>query len=184
VHVFADPLLARDAGDAAATWFSEVLGAPMRLVYFDHRSTRAVQQRYAGALDATGRLVSFTDGAPLLVLGTASGTDLNVRLMHAGAKPIPLDRFRANIVIATEEPYVEDRWTEFAAGAVRIALGDPCRRCVIPTIDWETTAGSKEPTRTLATYRRWGDHVIFGVNATHATPGALRVGDSVCPVAR
>ena len=37
----------------------------------------------------------------------------------------------------------------------------------------------KEPLRTLATYRRAGEKVLFGMNAMGAAQGVVRVGDEV-----
>ena len=66
-------------------------------------------------------------------------------------------------------------------GTARFFSAGPCGRCVVTTTDQQTLARSKEPLRTLATYRRTaGGEVVFGQNVIHASPGVrLRVGDEV-----
>jgi uncharacterized protein YcbX len=53
----------------------------------------------------------------------------------------------------------------------------PCARCKITTVDQDTAITSKEPLRTLATFRKRGGEVLFGQNLIHEEAGTLRVGD-------
>jgi uncharacterized protein len=57
----------------------------------------------------------------------------------------------------------------------------PCARCVVTTTDQTTGERGKEPLRTLATYRRQGDEVMFGQNVVHGKQGTLRLDDPVVP---
>jgi len=96
-----------------------------------------------------------------------------------------MERFRPNIVVETDEPFVEDGWTEIAIGDAELALVKPCARCVVTTTDQETgaVATDNEPLATLATFRRSVDRrtpgVLFGWNATVTSGGNVFVGQPV-----
>ena len=154
-----------------STFFSEFLGRKASLVYMPDDAHRPIK-RWEG-VDLDGQL-SFADGYPLLLVGTASLTELNRRL----AEPVTMARFRPNVVVATEFPHEEDQWREIRLGPVPAIHTKRCDRCSMVTID-QSCAFSKEPLRTLATYRREGGKVWFGVNLAHQGSGTLRVGDFV-----
>lgn len=157
-------------GDAAwSAWFSARLGRPVDLVYMPEATRRRTDGRYAKGL------TSLSDGFPYLVISQASLDELNARLDH----PVPMDRFRPNLVIAGGTAFQEDGWTELTIGASRFQLVKPCARCVMVTTDQHSGARSVEPLHTLATYRRQGNKVMFGVNAMGDAAGVLRVGDPV-----
>ncbi len=180
VQCWDDVLEMADAGDVAATWCSATLGVACRLVHMSARSHRALAAKYAGNLPYAGREVSVTDGAPLLLLGTASLDALNERLRADGQPPVAMDRFRANVMLSTTQAHVEDNWSRITIGNVSVSIGSPCPRCVVTTIDPATLSKSVEPLRTLATYRRALDgKVMFGMNATHLAPGRIAVGERV-----
>src|SRR5581483_2666140 len=128
-----------------------------------------------------GRRVGFADGFPLLVLNNASLDDLNARIEARGHAPLPVNRFRPNIVFGGTAPYAEDRWTRIAIGnEVRLSIVKPCARCAITTTDQTTGVREKEPLATLATFRRLPNgSVVFAQNAIHDAPGTIRVGDAV-----
>lgn len=177
VQVWNDRCLSWDEGQDAAEWFSEVLGVDCRLVRMADEHVRRVDERYARRPAQT----AFSDGYPLLVAGEASLNDLNRRLIERGKQPVPMSRFRPNLVISGAEPYAEDGWRTLQIGAVTLDIVKPCARCAITTID--QTTGQKpdpeEPLATLATYRRWNGKVIFAQNAVHHAPGMLAAGDAV-----
>lgn len=170
-QVWRDQVTARDAGAEAADWFSEFLGELVRLVYFPDDALRPVDPHYAAAGDRT----AFSDGFPLLLISEASLADLNARL----EQPLPMRRFRPNLVVGGTEPYTEDGWSRIRIGETRFRVVKPCSRCVITTIDPETAVRGKEPLATLARYRRRGNDVFFGQNLIHDGIGQLRLGDSV-----
>lgn len=180
VRVWDDDVLALDAGDAAAAWCSTMLGRDVRLVYLAPHSTRPLQLRYVGGVDADGRTVAFSDGAPLLLLGLPSVGLLNEKLVEAG-ETLLMDRrrFRANVWLDGLTPHAEDTWRRVRIGNVDIGIGTQCARCVLTTVDPDRAESGKEPLRTFARYRRHEGNVWFGVNATHAKPGVLHVGDEV-----
>ena len=118
--------------------------------------------------------MGFADGFPFLLISQASLDELNRRL----ETPLPMDRFRPNIVVEGCEPHDEDGWNRMTAGEMSFRVVKPCARCVITTTDQATGERGREPLRTLATYRRFGSEVLFGQNLIHDGPGTLRVGDS------
>jgi MOSC domain-containing protein len=160
VTVWRDKLDAIDQGDAAAAWISAWIGCSARLVRFDSRSHRPCNPVYAGD---TGAHTAFADGYPLLVLSEASLAELNRRL----ASPLPLNRFRPNIVLSAIEAYDEDHIDELAVAGVTLRLVKPCTRCEITTTDQSTAQRGAEPLATLGSYRMNEalGGVTFGVNA-------------------
>ena len=184
VRVWDDLVELADAGDAAAAWCSDAVGTPCRLMHITPDSHRPLAPKYAGPLPALGRDVAAPDGAPLLLLGAASLDALNTRLVADGSPPLGVERFRPNVVLATRAPHEEDRWAHVRLGEVVVGVGTPCPRCVVTTLDPVTLARGVEPLRTLARYRRGaGGAVCFGMNATHAGPGEITVGDEVMVLA-
>lgn len=180
VRVWDDVVRLADAGDAAAEWVSRAIDVPCRLMHWTDASRRPLAAKYAGVLPNADRHVTITDGAPLLLLGSASLDALNVRLSAAGHGALGVARFRPNVMLATTAPHEEDTWERIRLGSVEIGVGSPCPRCVVTTIDPQTLAQGVEPLRTLAQYRRGdGGGVMFGMNATHATAGELVVGDAL-----
>jgi uncharacterized protein YcbX len=120
-------------------------------------------------------LVSFADAYPFLLIGQASLDDLNQRL----AEPLPMNRFRPNFVVTGTMPYAEDTWRDFHVGGVGFQGVEPCLRCAVTTTDQQTAERAAEPLRTLATYRKMGSKVAFGLNVIGPASGLLQVGADV-----
>ena len=159
IDVWGRPCTGRDAGDAAAEWFSSVVGRSMRLL-----------------VDVDEGSVAFADAYPLLLTSRSSLEDLNQRLRT----PVPMERFRPNVVIEGPPAWDEDKWAAVQIGAMRLEVAKPCARCVVITTDQATGARDPEPLKELAKFRLVrGDGAMFGVNAIHDGPGTLRVGDPV-----
>jgi uncharacterized protein len=155
VTVWGDTLLATDEGDAAASWLGEHLGRDVRLVRFDDARHRPTDPTWSQGLDGSS---AFADGYPVLVISRASLDDLNARL----PAPIPLDRFRPNVVLLGCVPYAEDGIAALSGETVKLRLVKPCTRCSITTVDQATgVPQGDEPLRTLRTYR-W-DAALRGV---------------------
>ena len=93
--------------------------------------------------------------------------------------PLPVERFRANLVVDGDEPFAEDRWTRVVVGDVAFRIGKPVGRCVMATLDPVTLTTAKEPTRTLARHRRIDGKVFFAVHLVPETSGRISVGDAV-----
>jgi uncharacterized protein YcbX len=177
VEVWGDRVAAVDEGEEAAAWFSRVVGQPVRLVSIADDFSRVIDTEYLTQPTETG----FADGYPMLLISEASLDALNERLAAKGEKPVPMSRFRPNVVVSGTAPFVEDTWRRVRLGDVPCEVVKPCKRCVITTLDPQTgTAPSpKEPTATLAEFRRWKGGVIFGQNVVHRGLGVLRVGQPV-----
>jgi uncharacterized protein YcbX len=173
------PFQAALADPAAHEWFTEVLGERVRLVRSDDPNRRVADPRFAGP----GVPMHFGDGYPLLLTTEASLAALN-ELVAAGEKsgegPLPMVRFRPNLVVGGGRPWAEDGWLRLRVGQAEFRVVKGCDRCAIPTTDEATAFRGKEPTYTLARHRRWDGAVWFGMNLVPLTPGAtLRVGDDV-----
>jgi len=172
--IWRDTVVAVDQGEAASTWLTGFLQTtPVRLMRLADEFTRQVNQQYA---PRTTDQVGFADGFPLLLISEASLADLNARL----EKPLPMNRFRPNLVVAGCGPYAEDSWKQIRIGGLVFDIVKPCARCVTTTTNQDTAERGKEPLRTLATYRHVPHRgAMFGQNVVHASTGMIRVGDEV-----
>jgi uncharacterized protein len=161
-----------DQGQEAAAWFSDWLGVDVRLVHVAEGYQRRVNEQWAvHDDDHTG----FADGYPILLTSEGGLQDLNLHLEH----PVPMNRFRPNVVVKGCEPFAEDRWNRIRVGDVELAVVKPCARCVVTTIDKETLEQSKEPLKTLGKYRKQALGAIFGQNVIPLKEGCLHVGMNV-----
>lgn len=173
VGIWRDTVDAVDCGDAPATWLSQRVGQPCRLVRLPDTTVRALDPKYSPRPDAQ---TGFSDAYPVLVVTTASLAALNREL----ASPLGIDRFRPNVVIEGATAWAEDDWRVLRAGTVTFDLVKPCARCAVITTDQRT--GEKPdgatPLSTLSrlhTLPPFG--AIFGQNAVHRVLGTLRLGD-------
>lgn len=179
VDVFGDKVEAVPADDAAHAWFSGFLGTGVRLVHLDDPAVRRpVDPEYG----RPGETVSFADGYPLLLTALASLDALNslvARGEHADEGPLPMDRFRPSVVVAGTVPWDEDSWRRIAIGEAVFRVVKMCGRCVVTTTDQATGERGREPLRTLARHRRFGDKLVFGQNLVPEAVGTVRLGDPV-----
>jgi hypothetical protein len=90
-----------------------------------------------------------------------------------------MDRFRPNLVFSGAKAYEEDSWKTLKVGEVDFQIVKPCARCVMTTIDQENATKSKEPLKTLASFRTVNNKVLFGQNMVALSHGILKVGDQV-----
>ncbi len=88
-----------------------------------------------------------------------------------------MNRFRPNVVVDGTTPWAEDDWRSVRIGEIVFRVAKPCSRCVVTTTDQRTAERGKEPLRTLARHRRFGDQLVFGQNLIPQGPGTIRVGD-------
>jgi len=165
------------AADAAHAWLSNFIGVDLRLVHMDDACTRRVKAKYDGRYGRDEDVVSLADAFPLLLISQAALDQLNAKL----AQPVPMLRFRPNLVVAGTAPHAEDGWQRIRIGAIEFEVVKACVRCVFTTVDFECGERdpSGEPLRTLITYRRTPDGVTFGQNLIPRGSGVLRVGDAV-----
>ncbi len=187
--VWRDAVPGQDEGDEVAAWFSSYLGVPCRLYRLHPQARRlaspdhvtAWRLRHGADAPALGpeHAFGFADGFPFLIANLESLAELNGRLRAKGEAAVPMERFRANVVVSGLEAYEEDYVASLRGGQIVLALVKPCARCNVPDTDQQTGQRGAEPGRTLASYRGRDDGVMFGQNAVvQAPPGAqLRVGD-------
>ena len=149
------------ASSDASGWFSDWLGKQVRLVHIADGYRRKVNEQYAvNPDDHTG----FADGYPILLTSEEGLQDLNSRL----ESPLPMNRFRPNIVIAGVEPFEEDDLETLSTERVALRPVKPCTRCAITTTDQQRgERDGEEPLRTLRSFRfnRELKGVAFGQNA-------------------
>ncbi len=179
---------------SVSEWFSDVLGTNCQLVYMPDNTRRNVNPLF----NENDDLVSFADGYPLMILSEASLADLNERIMNAdeGVRdPLPMNRFRPNLVISGSNAFAEDNWQKIRIGDAVFRSTKPCERCVITTVEQSSGEfAGKEPLKTLASYRIAKDvmpdrckslglnetAVIFGQNLIpESIGGTVRVGDVI-----
>lgn len=167
------------AGAAADQWLSAVLERKVRLVWCDDPRRRAVDPEYA----QPGDTVSFADSYPLL-LGNQGSLDALNALIDSSEGPLPMTRFRPNLVIADAPAWAEDAWIgrRIRVGEVVFRVPKPCDRCVVTTTDQETGVRGREPLRTLGAHRNIGQKLLFAVNLIPDNRGVVSVGDPVVPL--
>ena len=196
-------LQAEDCGPGATAWLSEYLGLPCHLVRIGGRFTRPVLKSAA----RPGDLFTFADACPFLIISEASLAHLNDRIQENHGEPIPMNRFRPNIVVSDCDAFAEDFWSQIcigpsvhgdAATSPRFSRAEVAAapvsgvvfrsagksvRCIVTTTDQLSGERGKEPLKTMATFRRNPadpTELYFGVNLIHETKrGTIRVGDRV-----
>jgi len=160
VKVWNDRCAGLDQGNEAAEWISTAVGDVLRLVRQAPLLDRFANAEYAGPAPPP---VSFADGYPFLVCNQASLADLNTRM----PVPIPMERFRPNIVLSGLAAFEEDRIELLKIGAITLRLVKPCTRCIITSTDQKSGARSTNPLPVLRKFRfnRTLLGVAFGENA-------------------
>lgn len=171
VHIWQSDLEADVVSETANAWFSDYLGQRCRLVRFPEDQRRTILPEYS----REGDHVSFADGFSVTVVCTESLEDLNARM----ESPVPMNRFRPNIVISGADAFAEDEWPEIEIGEASLRSARKCGRCLVTTTDQATGVRGIEPLRTLATYRRDGQNVTFSQNFIPVRLGRISVGDPV-----
>jgi uncharacterized protein len=175
VDLFGTAYQGIDQGDAAAAWISGVLGAPSRLVRVPPEHHRVTDGRTPGTS-------GYADSCALHVLSRSTVDLLDRQLAGRGAPPLPVNRFRPNVVIdGWEEPHSEDRAHRLTIGTAELAYAKLAIRCAVTMVRQETgERAGPEPLRTLAAYRRAAEGgVAFGAKFAVVRPGRLAVGDEV-----
>jgi uncharacterized protein len=160
-----------EVSKATSKWFSEALGFGCKLVKIIDNGDR---KHNSSKLDTTLN-VSLADGYPYLLTGSKSLDFLNERL----DEKVTIKRFRPNIVISSLIPHEEDFFDTFQIGTVKFKNAKPCGRCIMINNNPETLMVSKEPLKTLSTYRTSNNNVYFGTNIFCLNEGAIAVGDAL-----
>lgn len=186
VDVWGDRASALLCDPATHTWFTQFLQTPCQLVYMPETTRRPTEHGKYGQ----DEIVSFADAYPYLLLTEASLNGLNQKLAEKQAAPVPMNRFRPNLVISGDiAPHAEDTWKKIRIGSAYFTVAKPCARCSIPNVDQASGEyptdrhgqRTQEPSRTLATYRAWDKGIWFGQNLIQESSrsGSLNVGDAV-----
>lgn len=171
VTIFGRDHPAVDQGDAAAAWFSTVLGAPSRLVGLAPEHHRPTDGTVPG-------LTGWADSGSVLLLSRDAADDLSDRVAERTGEPVPLDRFRTNVVLTGCPAHAEDDYDRVVLGTARLAFAKLAVRCKVVTVDQDDgRIEGTEPLDTLATYRGTDDGVVFGAKYTVLEPGEVAVGD-------
>ncbi|KAG7999948.1 Transmembrane 9 superfamily member 3 [Nibea albiflora] len=165
-----------DCGDEAASWLSDFLGQPCRLIRQSPDFTRDMKKKPGGA--ATSTSLSLVNEAQYLMINRAS-VEFIQKLMssrqddsagdHLLDTQNVISRFRANLVIAGVEPFEEDNWSHLIIGNTRFMVAGQCGRCQMIGVDQDTGAKTKEPLMSLSTYCagkplelwNWMIHITF-----------------------
>jgi uncharacterized protein len=171
VTIWDDICTAVEVNENLNKWFSDILHINCKLVYMPDDTKRLVDKRYA----ANNEVTSFSDGYPILMIGQSTLDNLNKKLTD----PLPMERFRPNIVFTGGHAHIEDEMAAFSIGATNFLGVKPCARCVITTINQQTAQGGKEPLKTLATYRMKNNKIYFGQNILQQLNGFVSVGDEI-----
>ncbi|MGB3297641.1 MAG: MOSC N-terminal beta barrel domain-containing protein [Phormidesmis sp.] len=186
VEVWGDRTTAIAVGPESQQWVTQFIGAECQLVYMPDSCNRPTAHGQLGH----DNLVSFADGYPYLLISETSLAGLNQRLIAQAKEPVTMQRFRPNFVIAgVSTPHEEDTWQQVQIGAAVFDLPKLCDRCSIPNVNPQTGDRSKEPTKTLSTYRYWDKGIWFGQNCAQPSNHqltqsiTLRVGDPVKVIA-
>lgn len=169
--IWDDECLVRFVSWEADEWFSEMLSLQCRLVYMPDQSKRKIEEPFGNDQNIT----SLSDGYPILIIGQSSLDELNKRLEG----PIPIDRFRPNIVFTGGAPHVEDDFTNFTINDATFRGVKASSRCNVITINQQTGIASNEPLTTLATYRKQQNKIYFGQNVLIGKTGSVSVGQHI-----
>nr|XP_020455543.1 molybdenum cofactor sulfurase-like isoform X2 [Monopterus albus] len=164
-----------DCGDEAASWLSDFLGQPCRLIRQSPDFTRNMKKRPNRA--ATSTSLSLVNEAQYLMINHAS-VELIQKLMSSSQNYSEGDqlldtqkvisRFRANLVIAGGEPFEENNWSHLIIGNTQFMVQGHCERCQMVGVDQDTGTKTKEPLMSLSAYCT--GKVTFGVYLTHQLP--------------
>lgn len=161
-----------EVGSSADRWFGRFLGISCRLVRMPDTVHRQLDSAFATADDRVG----YADAFPVLLVNEASLADLNARLYN----PIPVERFRPNLVVGGSRAFEEDDWEKIEIGDASFRVAEPCPRCSVITVDQESGRRTgTEPLRSLAGYR-WGRSGLhFGANLIPDNEALLKREDPV-----
>ena len=171
VSVWEHEFTAKKMDNSYSEWFSEVLKSEVSLVKMDHDSLREKSLSKA----PTKTAMSMADGYPYLIISEETLADLNKRLVV----PVPMDRFRPNIVLTDSVADGEENVDQFQINQLKFRMIKPCARCIMTTIDQKTAKKLVEPLKTLSTYKKKGNKIYFGMNAVNLEPGFIKIGDKL-----
>ncbi|MEM7018648.1 MAG: MOSC N-terminal beta barrel domain-containing protein [Pseudomonadota bacterium] len=176
IKFYGNPVAVIDQGDALANWVSNAIGTEVRVAALKSTFCRAVPLEEFAIVDGIDQS-RFVDVAPILVTNEASLDDLNARL----DTPVPMNRFRPNIVIEGLDAFGEDSVVTLHKDGFKLVRATHCERCAVTCTDQETGERKAEPLATLRSYRHreegYAGGVMFGAYMGVEGTATLRVGD-------
>jgi uncharacterized protein YcbX len=119
--------------------------------------------------------VSHQDAGQVSLVGTATLAALGA-LLAAGDRVDPR-HLRANLVVETDEPFVEEAWVgrEVSVGAVRLAVTERIERCRMVDVEQVGLAAQDGLLKVIGAHRG----TCAGLYADVVQPGRLSVGDDL-----
>jgi uncharacterized protein YcbX len=171
VKIWDDAVSANEESESFRGWFSERLKINCKLVSFPEQNLRPVDSLF----QLNNENVSLADAYPFLIIGQSSLDYLNTKL----EEPLPMNRFRPNFVFTGGEAHEEDTWKNFTIGTNSFTGVKPCARCVLTTVNQQTAEKGIEPLRTLSTYRKKDNKILFGQNLLALNHHEVKVGDAI-----
>ena len=169
--LFGQSVAGFELNDRVQKWFSKCVDVSCHVV--------EINKVYRRQMEGQSIDITYTDAAPILLTSEASLRDLNNRM----TLPVGMNRFRPNIVVNGGNAFEEDDWRSLKIGACEFEISHHCPRCVLTTIDpSDPKKGiSKEPLKTLSTFRKVGNEVNFGVYLIPKKLGVIQLDDEVIP---
>ena len=183
LRMFGNDLVGRPADEDANRWLRSATGRDdLVLVWCDDPTRRTFDRSWA----RPGDHAPFTDSCPLTLASTSSLRRLNdwiaegaLERGEAPPDPLPVERFRPNVVVDGADPFAEDGWTGLRIGEVAFRVPKRVDRCVMTTIDPADLTSTKEPIRTLARHRLAEQATWFAIHLIPLGTGRIAVGDPV-----
>lgn len=183
VRLHGNELSGRPAADEAHRWLRDVTGRPdLRLVWCDDPTRRTFDRPWA----RPGDHAPYTDSCPLTLASLDSLARLNDWIRDGAVErgeeppsPLPIERFRANVVVTGAAAFAEDDWERITIGGLGFRKPKRVDRCVMTTISPTDLTSTKEPIRTLARYRLEDQQTWFAIHLIPDGTGRIRVGDEV-----
>lgn len=176
-------------------------GQPKRLALYDHTVNAAFSDFLGQQVVLAYAFDPLIFGAPLSLIGSATLEEIGRRVAaphnpEAGLVRVDAARLRCNLVVQTDEPFIEDTWAgqqlqlQVVAGlegkpvhseldGVLITLGKPIGRCAVIDTNPVTGVRDLKLLKSLANYRPRnqrgepvaGVYASFSALSDMATPG-------------
>ncbi len=176
-----DTFEGRDQGDEVAKWLCNFTGRSVRLITASEPWKQNLPLEQFNLLHETLR-DRFYAVSPVSISNVASLADLNGRLKS----PVPMNRFRMNVVVDGLDAFQEEEIESLSTESVSLERVTVAERCIIVTTDQET--GERKKSDLLQTLNkfhrrpkseRFGSGLVFGAYMAVAREGELRVGEQM-----
>lgn len=201
VRVFMSNMIGYDVGNPASEWITSFLSSDSPVEEdsdYEARPSKVAEIRMVRLnKDDWNRrahpripvgFVPFADESPLSIASLSSFEDVNTRIIgpRTKGKQIPIERFRANIIVKDTEAWSEDEWLVIRLGHIPLFVINPIARCSVPGIDQKTgdrdTWGRPGPQEMLSKYHSMTTAPrdgFFAMGAMALQEGEIAIGDSL-----